>query len=367
MSRAIAAALVAACPTGALAVACGTSSSGSSTIPGADATATDAALDVSSADAAPDAESVACQISVTTFDSGTYIDAGDGSVVDIGCIYNLPCGLPPTVVAIGCEVYTPDPQADAFYPLSCTVQEGMGCEDGSFTAVDGGLVGLVCNDCLGGGGRRPRGLRAAGERPGRASLGRYLARMAFEEDASIHAFARMRDELARHAAPPRLQREALVAQRDEERHARIMRRLAARHGERVTRARVRATKERSLEAMAIENAVEGCVNETYGAALLAWQAAHAPTAELRASFARIARDERRHAALSWAVDAWARATLDEAGRKRVARAKARAVRRLIDRTIHRKNEAFVASAGRPTRAVARAIAERLFASLDVVG
>jgi hypothetical protein len=50
----------------------------------------------------------------------------------------------------------------------------------------------------------------------------------------------------------------------------------------VPRARVGAHGARSLESIAIENAVEGCVNETWAALVATLQAAHATDPELRA-------------------------------------------------------------------------------------
>ena len=325
IARAIAAALMAAGPSSLIAVACSSSSSGPADAGSGNASdgAGDAAIEAS--DAIADV-GVACNITVTQFDSGIFYDAEAGGV-DVGCIYELPCGLPPTVVAIGCQVYTPDPAADAFYPLACTIPEGSGCTDGSFTAADGGLVGLICKDCFGGGGRKPRGLKRAYFSAKNGSIS-YFARMAFEEEASIHAFVRMEEELASFGAPTSLRREAKRAADDERRHARIMRRIVRAHGAKSPRARTVRPKRRSLEAMAIENAIEGCVHETYGALLLRWQAARMTDASLRAKFVAIAEDEVRHAALSWQVARWIEKELDSSARRRVHAARSRAIERI---------------------------------------
>jgi hypothetical protein len=82
----------------------------------------------------------------------------------------------------------------------------------------------------------------------------------------------------------------------------------------------RARPSRSLEAFAIENAVEGCVRECYGALVATRQAAHARDPGLAQASARIARDETRHAALAWRVARWVTPQLDPAARGRVARA-----------------------------------------------
>ncbi|MEO8874282.1 MAG: ferritin-like domain-containing protein, partial [Polyangiaceae bacterium] len=90
--------------------------------------------------------------------------------------------------------------------------------------------------------------------------------MAFLEAVSVHAFDRLEHELHAHGAQADLLLDARRARRDEERHTAMMTKLAARHG---TYAQMPAapkpTPIRSLVEIALENAVEGCVRETYGA------------------------------------------------------------------------------------------------------
>jgi rubrerythrin len=164
----------------------------------------------------------------------------------------------------------------------------------------------------------------------------------------------MHAELASMRAPRALVRGAVAAGRDEVRHARAMARFAQARGARVPRARVRSAGARSAAAVAIENAVEGCVRETYGALVLAWQAAHAGDAELRAAFARIARDEARHASLAWALAAWLEPRLDAKTRARVTHARARAVARL-EREQREPPPSLARDAGLPTASEARAL------------
>ena len=245
------------------------------------------------------------------------------------CFYTLPCGLPSGLFPIGCDVYSESP-ADAAQPFGCSLLEGEGCAAGTYVPGDGGAVTLSCPGCLGGsGGRRPRGLVRPPALRAPTALGAYFARMAYDEAASVHAFRRLRDDLARHDAPDALVLAAARSARDEERHARVMARYARGQGATVDAPRVRRGKPRSLEAVARENAVEGCVHETFGALLLHWQAAHARDASVRRTFARIAADETRHAALAWAVARWAEGRLDAAGRARVAAARARALDGLV--------------------------------------
>jgi hypothetical protein len=177
-------------------------------------------------------------------------------------------------------------------------------------------------------GRRPSGLAELGPVAARTAAGAWLARAAWLEAASIHAFIRLARELEQHAAPPALVRWALLAAGEEVEHTRAMSRLAARYGARAPVPEVAPPVARSLEALAIENAAEGCVRETWGAAIAEWQSRTARDPEVRAVFATIARDEARHAALAWAIDRWARAQLDSEACARVDAAQQAAAREL---------------------------------------
>jgi hypothetical protein len=81
--------------------------------------------------------------------------------------------------------------------------------------------------------------------------------------------------------------------------------------------------------VARDNAAEGCGRETYAALIAARQARAAADPAIRAAMAGIARDETRHAALSWAVDAWASERLAPAARRRVRAARHEAMERLL--------------------------------------
>ncbi|RKH11032.1 hypothetical protein D7Y13_06585 [Corallococcus praedator] len=171
-------------------------------------------------------------------------------------------------------------------------------------------------------GRRPEGLCGEGAVEGRVpALGALFARMAHLEAASVPAFERLADELAAHGAPERLVRAARRSAGEEVRHARAMEALAVRHGAAMPEVKVAPFGDRSLEALAIENAVEGCVRETFGALLAGWQARCAEDATVRETLAAIAPDELRHSELSWDIDAWAQARLPEDARARVEAAR----------------------------------------------
>jgi hypothetical protein len=179
------------------------------------------------------------------------------------------------------------------------------------------LFPLGCN------GRRPEGLELG--LPADASLGAYFAEVASLEAASVPAFRRLDRELAQHRAPEALRRRARAAAHDEVRHARAMRRLAQAHGTGPVPVRLAPFTERPLVEMARENAMEGCVRETFGAALALWQAEHATDPEIRKEMRLIAEDEASHAELAWDVAAWAEGECAEGEREAVAAALRQAV------------------------------------------
>ena len=207
---------------------------------------------------------------------------------------------------------------------------------------DGGVYELTCilNCNTPGPGRRPPGLVAQATSAG-CDVGRYLADAAHLEAASVHAFRRLGRELRAHGAPDALVAGTRRALRDEARHARAMRRLASTHGATSPAVRVANPPVRSLEEIAVENVVEGCVRETFAALLAVYQSRAAADAAIREAMASIAPDETRHAELAWAIDEWAQQRLDADAQQRVGRARREAVAALatecatIDATLAR--------------------------------
>ena len=305
-----------------------------------------------------------CSVVTTLRDAS--LSEGDADASDKGCDYALSCGLPPDLAVVGCEIFKGGPEGGPSEggALGCRVLEGLGCSDGGLRPGDGGAITIGCLDCFGGGGRRPAGLLRARAPLAPTALGAYFARMAHDEAASVHAFRRLREELIFHGAPSALVRLAERSTRDEEHHATVMARYARVEGAPVPSPRVRrSSSPRSLLAIARENAVEGCVHETFGALLLGWQAVCAREPSLRRSFRRIAADETRHAALAWAVARWADGRLSDDERARVLRARSRAVRSLRRSVLARPPSSFEPVVGRPNRVEAMALLDGMVARL----
>lgn len=215
-------------------------------------------------------------------------------------------------------------------------------------------------------GRRPGGLVRARAR-GNSVVGAHLASIAHLEAASVTAFERLEAELTAHGAPPSLVRASRRARADEVRHAAVVTSLARRHGATPPRPQVGALPVRELEAIAIENAVEGCVREAYGALVGAWQARFAGDRRLRAAMRTIAKDEARHAALAFAVDAWSEPRLSVAARRRVANARREALELLQSEARRPVPAALVRSVGIPDARAAAELTERFVAEMGGAG
>ncbi len=159
--------------------------------------------------------------------------------------------------------------------------------------------------------------------------GEYLAQAAHLEAASVAAFERIARELAALGAPAELVARAHRAAIEETAHARILGRLARDHGALPPPFHARPYALRSAFELALDNAVEGCVNETYGALVLHVQALLAEDAATRAAFARIAEDEASHAELSADLADWLDARLSR-GERAAVRSAAMTARAQLD-------------------------------------
>ncbi len=187
-------------------------------------------------------------------------------------------------------------------------------------------------------GRRPVGLRRRGSAnaprgpqqrsSALAEVGAFFASAAHLEAASVPAFRHLAAELAHHGAPKPLVRAAKRSAEEEVRHAKVVSRLSRRYGVRPRRPVVQPMAVRSLLDVAVDNASEGCVRETFGAIIAGVQARRSCDPIVRRALSAIAVDEARHAALSWAIDDWARQQLSPADAVRVLEARVQAANKL---------------------------------------
>jgi len=205
----------------------------------------------------------------------------------------------------------------------CYHTENTGCTASSQSTVVCNIHYVSCSNspC----GRLPAGLIRSDSGPPREGIAAYLSDSAHLEGAAVFAFHALERELRAHGAPSDLIARARSAQRDEARHQVAMSRLAARFGGSEWPVNVKPSGTRPLVDVAAENAAEGCVRETFGAAVAAWQAQWAEDRAVRRAMRAIARDEAEHAALGWAVDGWIRERLPPDAVERVDQARTRAL------------------------------------------
>ncbi len=272
-------------------------------------------------DAGTDASTVGCgcscgsnkTVDVTAAQACTLVEEAPalGSLESTGaacqafCPSPYVCSLPSGFVA-DVESLNPDP--------------GPKPDDGGLASLqcpsDAGTVTISCvENCVG--GRLTQGYDSPKYR-GSATTGDRFAAMAFLEAVSVHAFERLERELAAHGANAEMLNDVRRARRDEIRHTAITARLARERGAsiRMPDAPKHAPIRRLLD-VAVENAVEGCVRETYGAVLGLVEAETAADPSTRRAMRSLAIDECRHAELAWAVHAWALPQLTSVERLRV--------------------------------------------------
>jgi len=241
--------------------------------------------------------------------------------------------------------------APTFKPIAfakCEVvgDAGVPVEDaGDGARMEPGLqvhLAYTYTDCT---GRRPARFAPRPRCAQGSAVGRWFADAAVLEAASVPAFRQLARELEAHRAPAALVRAARRAVRDEVRHFRLTEAVARANGATVRPARTRRVPVRPLLEIAAENAREGCVRETFGAATAAYQARYAADPQLRAVMSAIAADEARHAQLAWEVDAWTRDALPSRARRIVDERRAAA----------RVLQAEIAASAAPDAALARAL------------
>jgi len=277
------------------------------------------------------------------------IDSGDDAEAGCETFFRRRCGFPPSTspTLAGCQFNFNDCVSLCGSPAFTCFAFGDSCQADGGVVNDDTLV-VQCGSCLGIAGRRPEGwVEVAAPRKWASAIGTYFARTAQLEAASVHAFRILRRELAACGAPVDLIEAARRAERDEVEHAKITTRMARIHDAKPAPLRTKRRRLRSLESLALENAVEGCVRETFGALIATWQAERATDQAVAIMMKRIAIDETRHAALAWSIAAWAETQLGAEARQRVEDAKNKAIRDLETQSAVEPHPVLVARAGLP--------------------
>jgi hypothetical protein len=283
----------------------------------------------------PDPEEVTERITATEEEVAPFLQA-NGELEPDACMEV--CQENVEFMVESCELVSHDPELTQAWLFECSGTQAVFCT-----------------------GRRPAGLASTGvgTDAGADPVGRWLAEAAHLEAASVHAFEQLADRLAALAAPATLVTAARRCAREEIEHARVMTAWARVYGVEPAAVRLRPVGEPMLEALALENAVEGCVRETWGALLAWYQAAHAEDPALRAALADIARDETRHAELARSIAEWLEPQLSESARTRIRAARDRAVAELRRTAGHEHDDDTRHRLGLPPRAVAKQLLERV--------
>jgi hypothetical protein len=212
-------------------------------------------------------------------------------------------------------------------------------------------------------GRRPAGLLAVAGADREVTAGAHFARVAELELAAVAAFAEIERALAAQGAPPQLIERCRAARRDEVRHTALMTELACRYGAAPEPVRFVPKVSPTLLELALENAREGTSRELFGAVVAAWQSRAASSADIRARFAQIARDEAEHAQFSLDLAAWLFERLSEEERVLVEQERERSFRELDSELGEAVDEEVARVAGLPNASEAQRLLRALRAEL----
>ncbi|HEX6837041.1 MAG TPA: hypothetical protein VF334_10740 [Polyangia bacterium] len=267
-------------------------------------------------------------------------------------------GLPQSVCDTECNTTVPHQFIKKIYSCSVGTIDATG-----ITSVDCDEEYQTCTGFLPG-GRPPLGLRPRRAVDARDPVGAFFAAMAHVEAAAVDGFEELARALAAHGAPDVLVAAARDAAADEARHARVAAAFARRFGAAaLPPVEIDAVAAPSLETLALANAREGCVLETYGAVVTEWQSRTARDRAVRRAFVNIAADELRHAELAFAVARWLHPRLDDLARRRVRDAR-RAAAAELARDLERPTPPrLVAAVGLPASDAARDLVADLRARL----
>lgn len=194
-------------------------------------------------------------------------------------------------------------------------------------------------------------------------VGAWLADAAHAESVSWMALRAVERELQAHEAPASLARGARQIAAAALHNAAVLEAMALRWGVRPRQPKVVSIAVRPLDALAAENAGQGCVRVTWAALEAQYQGYYARDPVIRRTMQRIAADGLRHAEFSWSVDSWAARRLGPQGRDGVAHARAQSVADVFEALAVERERGLCIEAGLPTSATARGLARALTEAL----
>ncbi|WP_020559812.1 ferritin-like domain-containing protein [Thiofilum flexile] len=209
-------------------------------------------------------------------------------------------------------------------------------------------------------GRAPHGLHISALAPIAFNpIGQYLADMTAMETAAITAFRYLARELEAYGAPDKLIARAYQAADEEVRHAEMAGLLSEAYGGIAASVQVDDFRLRSLYEIALENAVEGCVHETFAAACGLWQSQQAELGVFRQVIGHITDEEMDHAALSWDIYQWIMPQLSALEQAHIREAQAEAIHNLMQDFKQESDSQIQQAFGLPAHADAARLFEQL--------
>ncbi|MAA79970.1 MAG: hypothetical protein CL916_12010 [Deltaproteobacteria bacterium] len=179
-------------------------------------------------------------------------------------------------------------------------------------------------------GRGHGNISKLSEAAGTSEINRYFVRAYHAEASSVAAFVQLRAELKQHDAPEEILGRCMKAAIDEVHHARMMAKLIRDSGECIPELDFGSVAKRSIFEIALDNAVEGCIFETYSALKAHYQYKHATDPRIVAVMKVIAPDETRHAQLAWDIHHFLMSKLSQDEQKKILDAQREATQQLIE-------------------------------------
>ena len=196
----------------------------------------------------------------------------------------------------------------------------------------------------------------------RSTVQEWFVQAAQAEMASVGAFLLLRAELQNHCAPEELLQRCLIAARDEVEHAHMLGQICRELGWEIPVPKIGLLEQkpdRSLFALALENMVEGCVNEAYSALQAFHQGIALKDPKIRDRFRQIARDETEHVQLARDIHSWLETKLSEEEKAQVEAARKQALKNLVSYHKQAKRNPFLEDLGLPNPHMAQKLVEGL--------
>jgi hypothetical protein len=262
-----------------------------------------------------------------------YLDS-NGQLTEDACM--LLCSTEVGVMTdylCGCEYTGMD--NDGMHPVTC---EYASC------AVEGRGHGDIQKNTVG---------------KGPSFLAGYFSRAYHAEASSVAAFLQLRAELKSHGAPIELQNRCLSAAIEEVHHARMMNQLLQDSGGCSQPLSFGTLPKRSLYELALDNAVEGCVFESYSALKALYQARHATDERIVFVMKVLSKDELGHAQLSWDIHHYLMTKLSKTEQRAISNAQRKALQDVNHQAQLEFNLPQSSSLGFPPITVAESFAQKL--------